>query len=233
MTTGHRIILTSIMISVVVGVTRGDEPLKLNWENNFLQISGDQVPGSTLKVLYIEAYCRPNSSDREWDKTVIGHTTELISRSQDGHELILKCTLRDGVTVEHVITTTTDEVDFRLTAHNPTDTASEATWAQPCIQVADFTGRDQQTYLAKCFVFVDGELKRLPTEPWAEKRAIHAGPGLGASVDRSRRFESAPDQRGHPEQWADRLLFGRRQHDSGDRLGTLPRVVSRCDHLHS
>ena len=33
-----------------------------------------------------------------------------------------------------------DEVDFRLVAHNPTDKASLAHWAQPCIRVDKFTG---------------------------------------------------------------------------------------------
>ena len=59
----------------------------------------------------------------------------------------LECKLADGVTVAHTITAEPDAVDFRLTAHNPTTVASRAHWAQPCIRVADFTGRTQQTYL--------------------------------------------------------------------------------------
>ncbi len=143
------------------------QPLELSWSKNFLEIHGEQIPGGGLRILYIEAYCRPGSSDRDWRETVIGHSTELVSLSNDRRKLQLKCTLRDGVTVDHVITAGTDEINFQLTATNPTDKASQADWAQPCIQVGSFTGRDQETYLERCFVFLDGELARMPTKEWA------------------------------------------------------------------
>jgi hypothetical protein len=67
-------------------------------------------------------------------------------------------------------------VDFRLTARNPTDTASEAHWAQPCIRVEKFTGTTNADarelvpqYARKCFLFVGGKLQRLPTMPWADQ----------------------------------------------------------------
>src|SRR5688500_8704313 len=95
--------------------------LTLSWEKNYLTIRGDQLPGREMPVNYIEAYCRPGSTDRDWGQTVIGHTTELVAKSADEKSLKLKCTLKDGVIVRHEIRAGDDEIDFRLTAHNPTD----------------------------------------------------------------------------------------------------------------
>ena len=53
------------------------------------------------------------------------HFGEGIVRSVDNFgRLGVRDALRDGVTVEHTITAGEDEVDFRLTAHNPTKTPS-------------------------------------------------------------------------------------------------------------
>jgi hypothetical protein len=154
--------------------------LRIRWENNYLTIRGDNLPGQEMRVQYLEAYCRPGSTDRDWGQTVIGHTTELLSASDDGKVVKLRCTLKDGVVVDHVITAGRDEVDFRLTAKNPTDKVSLAHWAQPCIRVDRFVGvppggRGSEGYLGKSFVFVDGELKRMPVEPWAKKARYTPG----------------------------------------------------------
>jgi hypothetical protein len=147
-----------------------DSPLRLHWDKNFLTISGDQLPGREIKVHYLEAYCRPGSTDADWVRhTVIGHTTELLEADDAGTQIRLKCTLKDGVIVHHEIHSTHDEVDFRIEAHNPTGEPSQAHWAQPCIRLDRFTGADQQSYLAKSFVFLDGKLERMPTRDWATK----------------------------------------------------------------
>src|SRR5262249_7748321 len=44
---------------------------------------------------------------------------------------------------------------------------SELHWGQPCLRVGGFTGLDEEKYLAKCFVFLDGKLERMPTREWA------------------------------------------------------------------
>src|SRR5438876_9181243 len=108
-----------------------EEPaqLTLSWANNFLTIHGAYLPGGQVRIQYLEAYCRPGSTDRDWRETVIKHKTELVSRSPDGKALKLRCTLTDGVIVVHEITAATDEVTFRLTATNPTNKSSEAHWA--------------------------------------------------------------------------------------------------------
>jgi hypothetical protein len=79
----------------------------------------------------------------------------------------------DGVIVDHVITAREDEVDFRVTARNPTEKPSQAHWAQPCVRLGGFTGfgearvRNAEDYLPKCFIFLKGELTRMPTPNWA------------------------------------------------------------------
>ncbi|MGD0092972.1 MAG: hypothetical protein ABSE73_23920 [Planctomycetota bacterium] len=153
--------------------------LKLAWAKNILTIQGAEIPGKALPILYLEAYCRPGSTDRDWNETVIGHRTQLISRSDDGKQLKLRCELNDGVRVEHTITAGADEVVFQLTAHNPTDKPSQAHWAQACIRVGDFTGfgndAEPYAYLAKSFIFLDGTLQRLPTAGWAVKARYTPG----------------------------------------------------------
>ena len=170
--------------------TSNGPPLKLAWKDNFLRIRGENIPGGEIEILYLEAYCRANSQTTAWGKhTVVGHSTELTSASEDGSRIELRCTLKDGVVVDHVITSKSDEVDLRLRAHNPTDKTSEAHWAQPCMRVGDFTGlgdpKNQRTYdyIRKSFVFLDGKLSLMPTKDWAlEARYIPgqvwAAPGV-------------------------------------------------------
>ena len=155
------------------------EALSLSWADNILTIRGSRLPGGEVKVWYLEAYCRPGSTDRDWGQTVIPHKTELTEAAPDGRLIKLRCKLEDGVTVEHEIRAGTDDVDFRLVAHNPTDRASQAHWAQPCLRVDKFTGvpqvRASEDYLPKSFIFVDGRLARMPTEPWATKARYTPG----------------------------------------------------------
>jgi len=148
--------------------------LTLAREANFLVIRGDRIPGGEIRINYLEAYCRAGSTDADWvQHTVIKHTAELVSLSDDARVVKLRDTLADGVTVEHTITAGPDEVDFRLVAHNPTATRSEAHWAQPCVRLSKFLGMDEKTagkaedYLPKSFIFVDGKLTRMPMPQWA------------------------------------------------------------------
>jgi hypothetical protein len=149
--------------------------LSLTWEKNWLEIHGDHLPGS-MRVHYLEAYCRANSQTTDWGKhTVVGHETKMVSASDDGSRIELLCHLKDGVTVRHVITARDDEIDFRLTAQNPTSKLSEAHWAQPCVRVGVFTGTgadktsDKYAYVKKSFIFLDGKQAMMPTRDWAMK----------------------------------------------------------------
>lgn len=147
--------------------------LRLEWANRMLTISGDHIPGRAIKIHYLEAYCRPGSTDRDWRETVIPHRAKLVSASPDGQTITLHDALDDGVEVDHVIKVEQDAVDFRVTARNPTDKPSLAHWAQPCLRVDGFVGvkpvPSSEEYLPRGFIFLDGKLARLPTQPWATK----------------------------------------------------------------
>jgi hypothetical protein len=165
--------LAGALFALFSGGAIAAEPpkLSLSWTDNLLTVRGPHLPGGEVQVWYLEAYCRPGSTGRDWGQTVIGHKTELLS-DEDGRVLRLRCKLTDGVELAHVITAGDEDVDFRLTATNPTKTASQAHWAQPCVRVGTFTGHagdrgDDDAYLPKCFIFVDGNLTRLPSQPWA------------------------------------------------------------------
>ena len=154
---------------------RAEEPIQLAWDRNFLTLSAEHLPGKQIRIHYIEAYCRPGSTNRVWNLTTIGHTTKLISISPERTALVLECTLRDGVVVQHEIRSKVDEVEFQITANNPTDKPSEAHWAQPCVRLDAFTGRDKTTYLEKSFIFLDGKLARMPTPQWATEAVYTPG----------------------------------------------------------
>ena len=163
--------------AVVCGnvTTAADAGLSLDRKDHWLVIRGATIPGDEIRINYLEAYCRANSTDADWrTQTVIAHRNEMVSLSADRKELRLRDTLADGLVVEHVITARNDEVDFRLTADNPTKQISEAHWAQPCVRLGAFTGfgldmqkGSRDDYLPKCFIFLDGELSRMPTREWA------------------------------------------------------------------
>ncbi|MBI2825864.1 MAG: hypothetical protein HYX69_14355 [Planctomycetia bacterium] len=162
-----------------------DHRLSLEWEKEFLTISAAHIPGGPIKILYLEAFCRPGSTDRDWRETVIGHRTELLSADEDGRSLRLRSTLADGAVVTHDVTAGDDSVDFALLATNPTRVTSQAHWAQPCMRVGTFTGRGPDDYLDKCFIFLDGKLARFPCRPWAAKARYTPGQvWRGPGVDR-------------------------------------------------
>ena len=155
------------------------ELLGISWEKNTLRISGPGLPEGGLKVWYIEAFCRPESRDRDWKETVIPHETRVVSEDRERGTLQLESSLDDGVIVRHLIRTGPDQVSFELEAFNPTDEESQAHWAVPCIHVADFTGFPEEhgstDYLSKCFVFLDGKLERMPTRDWATEARLSGG----------------------------------------------------------
>jgi hypothetical protein len=173
-------VATAVQADEKANPGRSKDRLSIHWTKgdrgrDYLTIRGPHLPGGELIVWYLEAYCRPGSTDREWRETVIGHETRLVSADKDGRSVKLQCKVADGVVVDHVITASKDEVDFQLVAHNPTERESQAHWAQPCMRVDKFTGRTQKDYLEKSFIFVDGKLARMPIEPWAAKARYTPG----------------------------------------------------------
>lgn len=171
---------------------RAGPPLTLSWKDNYLLVEGAAIPGGRIEVLYLEAYCRSGAHEADWvEHTVVGHRTELVSRNEAGTEIELACTVDDGLAVRHRITAGRDEVTFEIDARNPTDRTSEAEWAQPCVRVGEFTGTgaadtdDAYAYIKKSFVFLDGQLERMPTRDWATEARyvpgqVWAAPGVAA-----------------------------------------------------
>jgi hypothetical protein len=164
------------VLAITSCLTGAQSPdLTLAREKNWLVIQGPHLPKGEIRINYLEAYCRTNSTAADWHDTTIGHATELVSLSDDRKTMKLRCALKDGVVVDHTITASTDEVTFAITAHNPTAQASGAHWAQPCIRLGDFTGydnkgKDLDDYLPKCFVFLDGKLARMSDiKPWVKE----------------------------------------------------------------
>ncbi len=176
----HLQLVLRTAISAVVALTSGlaaaqPPDLTLARQDNWLIIQGPHLPAGAVRINYLEAYCRAGSTDADWHDTTIGHTTELVSLSDDNKTMKLRCRVNDGIVVDHRITASTDEVTFEIVAHNPTDQASGAHWAQPCIRLGDFTGYDHRgkdidDYLPKCFIFLNGELTRMDNiQPWAKE----------------------------------------------------------------
>ncbi|MDB4720109.1 hypothetical protein OAF75_01970 [Verrucomicrobiales bacterium] len=168
-------------VLILVGIAKRDTSqvtdITIGWKDNILSIYHPQIPGGKIDTWYLEAYCRPGSTDRPWNETTISHRTELVSINDLKTEIKLKCTLEDGVRVDHLIRATRTGVSFDLIANNPTGKVSEAHWAQPCIRVGKFTGQgadetdDAYAYIKKSFIFQDKDdiPDFLPTKDWATK----------------------------------------------------------------
>jgi hypothetical protein len=168
--------------SQLAGPAFATEPgreLRLDWDKEILTIRGGHLPGGAVQVWYIEAFCRPGSTARDWSKTVIPHKTELVASAPNGRLIKLRSRLEDGVVVDHEIRAGGDAVDFQLVARNPTANKSLAHWAQPCIRVDRYAGtkleRSSETYLPNCFLYVDGKPTRMPIDPWAKKALYTPG----------------------------------------------------------
>ena len=86
--------------------------LALARESNWLIIQGPHLPAGAVRINYLEAYCRANSTDADCHHTTISHTTELIALSDDKKTMQLRCHMKDGIVVDHMITASKDEVKF-------------------------------------------------------------------------------------------------------------------------
>lgn len=184
----NRIALSSAFIALagisLAKIEKAAKPaITITWKDDILSLHHPDIPGGRIDTWYLEAYCRPGSTDRDWNDTTIGHHTELISANADKTELRLRCTLKDGVIVDHHIRAVSDGVELKVTAHNPTDKVSAAHWAQPCTRVGVFTGtgadktEDKYAYLSKSFVFQDADDQPdfMPTAKWATKARYQPG----------------------------------------------------------
>jgi len=173
------ILLLTLFLSSCLGSAA--EPLAISWTNNMLRIAGPKIPGEFIDTWYLEAFCRSGSTDRDWHQTTIPHQTTLLSATPQ--KIRLQSKVEPAVVVDHEITASSDEVDFRLTLRNTGSAFTDVQWFQPCMRVNRFTGRNQTNYLEKSFIFtVDGlrTLDQIPRNEVALYRGgqIYVPPGV-------------------------------------------------------
>jgi hypothetical protein len=163
-----------------VGAEPAKEEITLAREDHWLVIKAPHVPGKEIRINYLEAYCRAGSTDADWVKhTMVGHKTETLSA--EAKQIKLRCKVNDGLVVEHDIHAVADGVTFDVTVANPTDRKNEAEWAQPCIRLGDFAGAEKDDgtgpdiKLSRAFIFLNGKLTTMPTQPWATQARYTPG----------------------------------------------------------
>src|SRR5262245_4604003 len=96
-------VLFTAMIASAVAAADSNRELTLSWNKEMLTIRGDHLPGGRLEIWYLEAFCRPGSTRRDWKQTVIPHTTQLIKTQTDKKLIKLQSRVSDGVVVDHEI----------------------------------------------------------------------------------------------------------------------------------
>ncbi len=148
--------------------------LSIAWTNNMLSISSSEMPGGSVSIWYLEAFCRSGSTHRDWHQTTIPHRTEVIGAARNGKRIRLRTQVEPSVEIAHDIRAGRDEVDFRLEVQNSGEEFVDVQWFQPCIRVKAFTGLDQSNYVKRCFIFTDRGIRTLD-ETHRTEEAIYRG----------------------------------------------------------
>ena len=149
-------VLISFLFIVTLAPGAESGGLRVAWTNNMLTISGKNIPGGSLEVLYLEAFCRSGSVNRDWRETTLPHKTTLVKSDPQGRRLRLLTKVEPDVEVTHDVTAGADEVTFDFRLQNRGKSAVDLNWFQPaCIRVDRFTGLAQSNYITKSFVFTE------------------------------------------------------------------------------
>ncbi|HPD30643.1 MAG TPA: hypothetical protein PLL20_11655 [Phycisphaerae bacterium] len=141
-----------------------NDGLRIDWrkgERDILTIRSDRLPGGKIETWYLEAFCRRGSTDRDWSQTTIPFESQLVAADPDGRWVKLRHIVDGKVVIDHEIRAGYDEVDIHMTITNQSNEFVDLDWAQPCVRVGDFTGRGQDDYFQKCFIFTDQGLTRM------------------------------------------------------------------------
>jgi len=166
-------------VVMAVAQAQAQSGFQLDWSRNRLTILSPRLPGGRVEVWHLEAYCRRGSTRRRWEETVVPHRTERLNGTGPAPRIRLRDTIEGGAVAEHDIRAVSDGIRFTLTIRNASAQPLDIEWGQPCIQVAGFTGRTQETYLPRCFLFVEGrtgpELRLLSDLPRAEEAVYRGG----------------------------------------------------------
>jgi hypothetical protein len=149
--------------------------LTIAWTNNLLTVSGPNLPGRTLEILYLEAFCRSGSTRRDWRQTTLPHRTKLVSASADRKRLELLTSVEPNVEALHEVRAGDDEVEFIFRLTNKGSEPVDLDWFQPaCIRVDRFTGGNQSNYIARSFIFTERGLTMMDRTTRREE-AIYRG----------------------------------------------------------
>jgi len=139
-----------------------DADFSFSWKRNVLRIASPQFPAGRLEIWYLEAFCRSGAHTQRWDRTTIPHRTTLLQESANGRHLEFETIVAEKLRVRHEVLAERDSVKFSYSLKNTGREAFDLQWFQPaCIRVAEFTGRDQQAYTARSFVFTERGLTLL------------------------------------------------------------------------
>lgn len=149
--------------------------LKLSWQKNSLKITGDRLPGGTLEVWWLEAFCRRGSTKRPWNETTIPHMTELVFADPKGQRLRLRSQVQPSVEVSQELRVVKHGVEFAVELKNSGPEPVDLEWFEPCIHVDRFTGRNQTNYIERCFIFTGGGLTMLDQMPRNEEALYRGG----------------------------------------------------------
>jgi hypothetical protein len=178
--------MSSIRLSVLFGLivvafgfttpfVLGADGLRISWSNNLLTLSAPNLPGKTMDIWYLEAFCRKGAHNQDWNKTTIPHKTTLLESDPDGKHLKLRTTIGD-VEMTHDLRAAADEVDIQYQLVNHGKEASPIEWFQPaCIRVERFTGCQQSNYTAKSFIFTEHGLTTLDKTRRTEQALYRGG----------------------------------------------------------
>jgi len=141
------------------------DALRISWDKtphgDMLTIESPRIPGGAVQVWYLEAFCRRGSTDRDWNETTLPFETEKIAADPARRWVKLRTIVDGRVRIDHELVAGTDEIDIRMSLVNPTDQPVDIEWAQPCMRVGGFTGRGQNDYFEKCFIFTERGLTRM------------------------------------------------------------------------
>ena len=134
--------------------------LTISWTNNHLTIASPTLPGKTMDIWYLEAFCRSNSTHRIWNQTTIPHKTQLLSATPT--HLRFRTTASTNVEMLHEVKAGADELDITFEFKNLGATPVDLEWFQPaCIRVDKFTGLKQSNFFSRSFIFTADGLTTL------------------------------------------------------------------------
>ncbi len=149
------LVITTLFCTTVPSV-KGATGLAVSWTNNLLTVTGSNLPGGSLSIWYLEAFCRSGSTKRDWRQTVLPHKTSLLSSTRDGKRLQFSTKVTPAVEVLHEVRAGKDELDFEFKLTNKGTEFVDLNWFQPaCIRVDKFTGRSQSNYTERSFIFTE------------------------------------------------------------------------------